>query len=237
MLLHGWGMNLRVFDGLRAELAQRFRVLAVDLPGHGRSPWSPGLTQAGQLEALTALLPPGARLLGWSLGGQLALQLATRARIERLVLLASTPCFVVRADWPHALAPEVLAQFAHQLQCNYRQALADFLELQVRGSAHAASALATLRAAILTHGEAAPEALSAGLEMLMRNDLRSQLGELGAPVLLLYGERDRITPPAAALATAALLPRSMALGVRRAAHAPFLSHPAEVLAALQEFLA
>jgi pimeloyl-ACP methyl ester carboxylesterase len=29
----------------------------------------------------------------------------------------------------------------------------------------------------------------------------------------------------------------MALGVRRAAHAPFLSHPAEVLAALQEFLA
>jgi len=40
VLLHGWGLNLRVWDGLVEELHDRFRLIAVDLPGHGRSTWS-----------------------------------------------------------------------------------------------------------------------------------------------------------------------------------------------------
>ena len=47
VLLHGWGMNLRVFDGCAAALATTHRVTAIDLPGHGRSPWRAGLTPAG----------------------------------------------------------------------------------------------------------------------------------------------------------------------------------------------
>jgi len=35
VLWHGWGLNLRVFDELRAELASEFELIAVDLPGHG----------------------------------------------------------------------------------------------------------------------------------------------------------------------------------------------------------
>lgn len=41
VLLHGWGLNVRVWDGLAAALSDRFRVIAVDLPGHGRSTWLP----------------------------------------------------------------------------------------------------------------------------------------------------------------------------------------------------
>src|SRR2546430_17565199 len=39
VLLHGWGLNLRVWDELAGVLARRFRVIAVDLPGHGKSDW------------------------------------------------------------------------------------------------------------------------------------------------------------------------------------------------------
>src|SRR6266699_2967975 len=39
VLLHGWGLNLRVWDGLAGALTARFRVIAIDLPGHGRSDW------------------------------------------------------------------------------------------------------------------------------------------------------------------------------------------------------
>ena len=39
VLLHGWGLNVRVWDTLGAALEGRFRLIAVDLPGHGRSPW------------------------------------------------------------------------------------------------------------------------------------------------------------------------------------------------------
>ena len=41
VLLHGWSLNLRVWDGLVRQLVPRFRVIAIDLPGHGRSDWDP----------------------------------------------------------------------------------------------------------------------------------------------------------------------------------------------------
>ena len=41
VLLHGWGLNLRVWDGLASVLEKTFRVITVDLPGHGRSEWNP----------------------------------------------------------------------------------------------------------------------------------------------------------------------------------------------------
>jgi len=37
VLLHGWGLNLRVWDSLAGVLENSFRIIAVDLPGHGRS--------------------------------------------------------------------------------------------------------------------------------------------------------------------------------------------------------
>ena len=42
VLWHGWGLNLRVFDSLRGALGATgvsWRTEAVDLPGHGLSPW------------------------------------------------------------------------------------------------------------------------------------------------------------------------------------------------------
>lgn len=37
LLLHGWGSNLKTFDGLAEELSQKYRVIRVDLPGFGES--------------------------------------------------------------------------------------------------------------------------------------------------------------------------------------------------------
>ncbi|MEY4762639.1 MAG: hypothetical protein RLZZ200_2495, partial [Pseudomonadota bacterium] len=75
--LHGWGLNLRVFDGLEDLLVASREVHAVDLPGHGASPWIPErATLAAQAEQILDVLPDRCALLGWSLGGQLALHLA-----------------------------------------------------------------------------------------------------------------------------------------------------------------
>src|SRR5258706_166123 len=74
---HGWAANLRVFDGLRAALAGHWRTMAIDLPGHGRSPWVEGTEAAdpewiaGQtVAALLAQMPARATLIAWSLAGQ-----------------------------------------------------------------------------------------------------------------------------------------------------------------------
>jgi len=239
VLWHGWGMNLRVFDGLRDALSGRYRLIATDLPGHGLSPWPADTDDEQQLELLLEPVPEGATLLGWSLGGQWALRAAAAApkRIRRLVLVCTTPRFVQSPDWPHGLPPAVLAEFAARLKGQYRQTLRDFLELQVRGSSNAEAVRATLLQALLIHGEAQPEALEAGLQLLAIQDLRQLATTINVPTLLISGARDRVTPPAAAAALAQMLPDCRLLELARAAHVPFLSHPAEFLEALQAFLA
>lgn len=242
VLLHGWGLNLRVWDTLTEELASSFRVIAVDLPGHGRSDWNPNARtpaeQAWWLHGTLAPLSDRYSLLGWSLGGQIALDLAAAmpTKVARLVLVATTPRFVAGPDWPHGMAPAALARLAEQLKTDYQRAVSEFLELQVRGSARSKSVLAELRASLLAHGEARPEALAAGLETLRSSDLRPTLGLVRTPTLVVAGQYDRVTPPAAARALAAMLPDARCVEFPRAAHAPFLSHPSEFAARVREFL-
>jgi pimeloyl-[acyl-carrier protein] methyl ester esterase len=238
VLLHGWGMNLRVFDGLRAALGAHIRVTAIDLPGHGRSPWTPQASAQQQLAALAAMLPRGATLVGWSLGGQLALQLASdpALAVRRLVLIATSPRFVRTDDWPHGLPAETLRQFAMQLEGDAAKTIADFLELQVRGSLDAAAVRATLQSSLQQHGAAHPQALMAGLALLEHNDLRELARRNDAPALVIAGQYDRVTPPQAADALGQLLPHSQLLQIKRAGHAPFISHPGEVGAALLGFV-
>ena len=237
-LLHGWAMNLRVFDGLSAALASTHRVTAIDLPGHGRSPWRAGLTPTAIADWLLEELPERCALLGWSLGGQLALRIAARApaRVSRLVLLATTPRFVAGEDWPHGLEPELLQRFATGLETDYARTVSDFLELQVRGSSAATATLQQLRAALQRHGDATPAALGAGLGQLAGEDLRELAATITQPVLLLSGQYDRVTPPGAARTLAALLRDARHVELRRAGHAPFLSHLDTLLPELRSFL-
>lgn len=268
VLLHGWGLNVRVWDGLAAALSDRFRIIAVDLPGHGRSGWLPERSslaeQAAQVAETIAGITAEYSLVGWSLGGQVALQLAatrlgTTARTDtpaqrgmatpsyatavgdRLVLIATTPRFPAGPDWPHGAPPERLAAQAEDLQADYRRTVSDFLELQVRGSTGGAEALAQLRAALFEHGSAAPPgpnlaALARGLELLRDIDLRPLLPGITVPTLVIAGQYDRVTLPAASRALADGLPDARYVEIRRAAHAPFLSHLPELSALLTDFL-
>jgi pimeloyl-[acyl-carrier protein] methyl ester esterase len=239
-LLHGWGMNLRVFDGLAGALAAKHRVLAVDLPGHGRSAFD--AAHAGfdaQATDVAALLPDRCVVVGWSLGGQYALEFARRApeRVRGLVLLASTPRFVAGAGWEAGLKPALLQAFAEQLARDWHATLEEFLALQTRGSRESAAVLAELHHALRAHGEPLPEALVAGLAHLQTNDLRAAVPAIDTPALVIAGQHDRVTPPAAAEWLAATLPRADLTVLPRAGHAPFLSHADDTHALLGHFLA
>lgn len=242
VLLHGWGLNVRVWDGLVQELRGRYRLIAVDLPGHGKSPWTQGQnTPAEQAWLLHSTLTPISNrysLLGWSLGGQIALDLAAAmpAQIDRLVLVATTPRFVAAPDWPYGMKLEVITKMATQLREDYQQTVRDFLDLQVRGSMDGTSVVEQMRHALSVHGEAKPEALEAGLNTLATSDLRPTLPHVRTPTLVIAGQNDRITAPGASRVLAATLPDAKYVEMRRAAHAPFLSHRKEFTAVLEPFL-
>jgi pimeloyl-[acyl-carrier protein] methyl ester esterase len=242
VLLHGWGLNVRVWDGLTAALCDRFRIIAVDLPGHGRSVWVPERSslaeQAAQIADTVGAITAEYSLLGWSLGGQMALQLVATAdqAPDRLVLIATTPRLTAGPDWPHGAPPERLAAQAQGLETDYRRTVSDFLELQVRGSAGSAAALEQLRAALFAHGYPGIAALARGLELLRETDLRPLLANITLPTLVIAGQYDRVTLPAASHALADALANARYVEIRRAAHAPFLSHLPELNTLLSDFL-
>jgi len=238
VLLHGWGMNAGVWAPLREQLSAHWRVTAIELPGHGDSPFDAQRTRLPDWAgACLDAAPERALWLGWSLGGLLAQQAAllAPARLRGLLVVASTPCFVTRDGWPCAMDDEVFDGFASQLSRDGSRTLARFLALQVRGAKDAGPTLRTLRKAL--NGRPAPlaKALDAGLRLLLDGDLRARLPELAVPNRWLFGQRDALVPVAAADCIAGLLPCAGRQVLAGAGHAPFLSHPESCLQALQEF--
>jgi len=235
VLLHGWGLHGGVFEPLVRRLAHRYRLHLVDLPGHGHSRGD------GRLQDVDACIDellqrtPQASWLGWSLGGLLALRAAAvSAQVTSLVLVAASPSFVRRQNWPHAVEPEVFERFASDLRDDYPGTLQRFLALDTLGSEHARAELRSLKEALYLRGEPSPQALQAGLALLHDSDLRACLGQLARPSLWISGRRDRLVP-AAAMATAAALSGGEHVDIAGAGHAPFLGHADQVAAAIAGF--
>jgi malonyl-CoA O-methyltransferase len=240
VLLHGWALHGGMWGPWIDELARRARLHLIDLPGHGRSSWPAGTSTLRELaRAVSPHVPNGAAVLGWSLGGMVALELA-RSRpgdLAALVLVATTPCFLAREDWPAGMNPNVLDGFAAGLAGDYRRTLSNFLALQTWGDENATQALRSLRANLDAHGEPDPQALVAGLGILRTADLREHLAAIAVPSLVIAGEHDRITPVAAGRELATRLPSARFVELPKAGHAPFLSHPDAVLQEVEDFLA
>lgn len=238
LLVHGWGMHGGIWGSMVEQLAQRYRVMCVDLPGHGASEPLQKFDLDHLVHELSSQFDEPLSVCGWSLGGQLALRWAALHphQVSRLVLLASTPSFVQRADWAHAMAQETLQDFARALVENHAQTLKRFLALQVRGSENERELLATLRGRLFSRGEPDMNALRGGLEILRETDLRASLPQLQQPVLVIAGERDMLTPTTASAYMAQALPSAKLVNVAGAAHAPFLSHPKIVVERMMDFL-
>lgn len=241
VLLHGWAMHGGLFAALVPALARRFRVHVVDLPGHGHS----APVAAYSLDALVGTLAQRfAReetplaILGWSLGGTIALRWARLEsdRVTRLVLVSTTPRFVAAADWAPAMNEATLRRFGDELRVAYRLTLQRFLSLQVQGSDEGRAALGELRQQLFARGEPAPAALAAALEVLATADLRDDVPGIAATALIVTGDRDALTPSAAGAWLARTMPAARHVDIAGAAHAPFLSHRVEFDAAVADFL-
>jgi pimeloyl-[acyl-carrier protein] methyl ester esterase len=237
VLLHGWGMNAGIWETLAQALSQRFRVHAVDLPGHGASAGCEPCTLARIAALLAQQMPEHCLVCGWSLGGQVALTWAGAApqQVERLALIATTPCFTRRADWPHAMAPAVLEDFAQALAGDYDATLGRFLALQAIGDGQAKQVLLQLKKNLFARGRPQPRALELGLQILLDTDLRGSMAAIAQPVMIYHGDRDTLAPLAAAEYLQRALPNARLTVMRGAAHAPFIADAPGFSAHLTEF--
>ncbi len=239
VLLHGWGAHSGVWSSMRDALAENFTVTCIDLPGHGNSPYdySAMASLPSLAEAVLAEAPLYAHWLGWSLGGLVAQQAALleSGRVEKLILLGSTPSFIIRESWPYAVEPGVFETFYQDLLNDSRATLLRFITLQTRGSKQASDDARLLKKVLL---EPAPysKALLAGLNLLRQADMREQVKKISAPVLLLAGLRDTLLPKRALPEIAGLFSNAVYEQIEKAGHAPFLSHREETLKSINTFL-
>lgn len=203
VLLHGWGYHRAAWpESLLAGLSERFQLVFVDLPGHGEGvPVSGDDAELQQLDAwlaqLTEVLPSRFALLGWSLGGQVALRWAHTypQRVTSLVTVASNLSFVQRDGWPKAMDLATLATFRDAYARLPAKTLQRFCALQAQG-ANEANILKTLRAQVQSNAESGQQT---GLHWLQHLDGRSAWQQLTCPTLAILAAADALVPAVVAV--------------------------------------
>jgi pimeloyl-[acyl-carrier protein] methyl ester esterase len=233
VLLHGWGMTPRIWNGLRICLSPRI-VATPALPGHGGAD-SPGADLAAWSDAVLDGLPPRCVLGGWSLGAMIALDLARRypERIDALVLFGATPRFVSAEDWDRGLDTVTVAGFIDGFASDQTSTLRRFLGLQSIGESQRRGVVHSLGRAVLAPDEGHPAGLADGLKILATADLRTAVPDIAQPVQLIHGRNDAVMPVTAARWLAEQLPDARLDIMEGCGHAPMVSQP-EVCASLIE---
>ena len=239
VLLHGWSFHGGVWADVARALSINYRVTVFDLPGHGRSRDAvpSEFTPEVLADTVRRVVPGPAIWIGWSLGGFIALAAAQHhpEQLSKLVLVGATPKYVRSADWPHAMLPSVLAQFAQDVETDYAATFTRFLSLQ-SAAGEDRDMLRKLRDELFLYGEPAKGALRGGLQLLRDEDRRAVLPGINIPTLVIHGERDRLVPVGAAQYVASHLPDARLEIIPGAGHAPFLSHPSVFMQKLNEFV-
>ncbi len=242
VLLHGWAMSAAVFSEIGALLADDFRLLIPDLPGHGHS--SPAMQNnlaaisADLLGWLDAVVEGPSALVGWSLGGMLAMEMASREAIavDRLVLIGTTPRFTLSDDWPYGLPAVQVRALARNLERRFEATLADFFALAFAGEKIADERLRKIRSFAVKRSPLPDRDAALGLlNMLAVQDQREILPAIKQPVMVLHGELDQISPFAAGKYLSETFAGGHLEAFAGVGHGPFLSQPQAAVVKIRKF--
>jgi pimeloyl-[acyl-carrier protein] methyl ester esterase len=190
-------------------------------------------------EAVAEEIPGVSSILGWSLGGLVAQQIALNQpdRVEKLILVGTNPCFVSKPDWTHGIEARHFEQFNERFAKDFNATLLNFLTLQCMHARDARSTVRQLRIAFGAKPTPTQDSLNQALDILLQTDLREEVGRLFQPTLIIHGDRDTLAPVSAAHWLAMHLMRARLRVIAGASHAPFLSHADAFCETVEAFMA
>lgn len=231
VLIHGWAMHSGVWRELAQQLATHYRVISLDLPGHGLSePIEPYFLDEISNALINAISDQAFTVLGWSLGASVAISMANQHpdRIESLILLAGNPRFSQSANWA-GVHTNILTNFNHNLALNHQATVFRFLALQVKGLTEQKKGLKQLKKIMEERELPSKSTLQKALNLLITEDLRGVFSSLQCPTYSIQGELDGLVPVQVAMDMRRIKPRCKIHIIPQAGHIPFLSHQERVL--------
>jgi 3-oxoadipate enol-lactonase/4-carboxymuconolactone decarboxylase len=225
LLLHSMATNLHMWDAQAEALAQRFRVVAMDMRGHGLTTAPPGEYSMAMLAGdgfalLDALGIRAAHVAGVSIGGRIALQMAAMhpGRVLSLIPCDTALDFQPAATWAERIA-------------------------QVRAGGMASVAEATLGRWVLDQALPSSQALRqmiltttvdgfAGCGAALRDCTAAEVQGIRLPTTVIVGEQDPGTSVAKAREVQAAIPGAALMVIPGAAHIPNFEQEAAMTAAI-----
>lgn len=242
VLLPGWGFDGTVFTGLAAVLSEQYhrKVKILDFPGFGDRK---NIQIKAGLDAIIEPLMPRittkTTLVGWSMGGMAAIRMAVKLknRVSSVILLASTPCFVKKKDWPHGVDKRQINRMSRQLRSvsGTQKVLRDFSTIVAMGDRAPRTTAACLQT-LLSTNNADVYSLQQGLKILGEGDLREDLEHLTCRVVMLLAENDRLIAATTGTAIKEFCPGLILDFIRQSGHAPFISELHQTAALLNQYL-
>ena len=217
-LLHGWGSNLTLFDGLAGLLEKKYTVVSLDFPGCGGTvepaePWGMDDYARFTAEFIASFGVDQVMLLGHSHGGRVAIRLATDAgmpfTVTKMILVDSAGILPARSLAYHLRVRSYKLGKAVLAWGPVAQLFPEALPaLQQRlGSTDYAAASPVMRATLVK---------------VVNADLQPLLSRITAETLLIWGGEDTFTPVSDGQAMERAIPGSGLVVLPGAGHYSFI---------------
>jgi pimeloyl-ACP methyl ester carboxylesterase len=236
LFIHGLGSSTRDWEFQVPDFAESYRVVTFDLRGHGQSdkpagPYSLAMFAADTAGLLQALGLDHAHVVGLSLGGGIAFQLAVDAPrvVKTLTIVNSAPELVVRS-------------LGDQLAVWQRLVIVRLLGMRRMGEVLSQRLFvkpehAPLREAFVERWAANdPRAYLAALRAMIGWSVTDRLGAIRCPTLVITADQD-YTPQSVKEAYTAMIPNARLVTISDSRHALPVERPQAFNQALQAFLA
>ncbi|MCK5014057.1 MAG: alpha/beta fold hydrolase [Candidatus Omnitrophica bacterium] len=241
LFIHGWGVDKRIWRQQSKFFSQYYKVMTVDLPGHGKSSW-----EKVELDVMVTDLKfllesrqfNDMAIVGSSLGGLVALKLYEifPECIARMIFVGSMPKFSKSEDYPHGLDVEKMRKLGSQLQSDYPSVVNVFFRSLFTRQERQTRRFKWLQKFRQTDDVPMRQALSDYLDILEKEDLREVLKKVRVPVQFINGREDEICNKETVAFLKELSPGSRFDFFEQCGHFPFLSKPHEFNQVMADFL-
>ena len=260
IFLHGFASDSLAFRNQIDAFSKNYQVILIDLAGHGRSPMPEGglsteVFAQGVKEVIdhkfgfchlqfdhAHYLPRakprgldfGFTLVGWSMGGRVALKLYElyKELMGSLVLVATTPHYLKTPDYPYGIPRKFFTDLKERIKADPQKGLNYFRNLVFAKEKNPKE----LKDVFIEKQAADIAQLFAVLDSLEFEDLRPILPTITAPTLLVHGELDQVCYLGNSEYMAGQIKGSRLEIIKGAAHAPFLTKPEVFNRIVLEFL-